>query len=200
LIESVGYVLRKLYNRMIELAAGPHAEKVLAVAAFAEASFFPIPPDIMLAPMVLADRSKAWRYAIICSVASVLGGFLGYYIGYSLQDLGLWILHLFGHKEGLEKYREWFSHWGFLFIIGKGFTPIPYKIVTIAAGLAQFSLWQFFLASAITRTARFCLVAYLFRRFGPEISEMIEKRFYLVGTIVVAVIVIGVVAVKLLPH
>jgi membrane protein YqaA with SNARE-associated domain len=193
-------VLKRLYNWLLKLAGTQHAEKVLAIVSFAEASFFPIPPDVMLAPMVLARRERAWRYALICSLASVVGGFLGYFIGYSFQGLGLRIMEWFGHKEGLAHYREWFDQWGFAFIIGKGFTPIPYKIVTIAAGLAQFSLWQFFVASTITRSARFFLVAFLVRKFGPEITELMEKRFYLVGTIAAAVLVLGIVAIKFIPH
>jgi membrane protein YqaA with SNARE-associated domain len=185
---------------MMKQAATPHAEAVLALLSFAEASFFPIPPDVMLAPMVLARQERAWRYALVCSLASILGGFLGYYIGYNLQSVGLAILKFFGHDEGMQAYRQWFGQWGFWVILVKGVTPIPYKITTIAAGLARFSLLQFFIASAITRTARFFLVAWLFRRFGPEITEVIEKRIYLVGTVVVAVVVLGFIVLKLLGH
>ncbi|MGA9658529.1 MAG: YqaA family protein [Asticcacaulis sp.] len=193
-------MLRRLYNWLLELAGTRHAEKILALVSFAEASFFPVPPDVMLAPMVLARREKAWRYALICSVASVVGGFFGYFIGFHLQDLGLKIMQFFGHKEGLEHYRDWFGNYGFWFIIGKGFTPIPFKIVTIAAGLANFNLGLFFAATALTRSARFFLVAFLVRRFGPEITELMEKRFYLVGTIVIGLAVLGIIAIKLLPH
>jgi membrane protein YqaA with SNARE-associated domain len=185
---------------MIRLAGGRHAEKALAIVSFAEASFFPIPPDVMLIPMVLARPEKAWRAALICSIASVVGGFLGYAIGYYVQPLGHWILALFGHPAGLEEFRCFFAKYGAAVILIKGLTPIPYKLVTIAAGLAQFNLGLFFICSAVTRSARFFLVTALVKRFGPEITEMMEKRFYLVTSIVLAVVVIGFVAVKLLTH
>lgn len=189
-------MLRPLYNWMIRQAGGPHAEKALAVLSFAEASFFPLPPDIMLAPMVMARPERAWRLAAICSIASVLGGFLGYAIGYYVQPLGHWILALFGHPNGLEEFRAFFARWGVAVILVKGLTPIPYKLVTIAAGLAQFSLVWFAISSAITRTVRFFFVAFLFRRFGPELAELIEKRIYMVTAIVLVVIVLGFFIVK----
>lgn len=189
-------MLRPLYNWMIRQAGGPHAEKALAVIAFAEASFFPLPPDVMLAPMVMARPEKAWRLALICSVFSVIGGFLGYAIGYYVQPLGHWILALFGHPNGLAEFRAFFAKWGVAVILVKGLTPIPYKLVTIAAGLAQFSLLWFALSSAVTRTVRFFFVAFLFRKFGPELAELIEKRIYVVTAVVLAVIVLGFVIVK----
>ncbi len=193
-------MLRRLYNWLLKLAGTQHAEKVLAVVSFAEASFFPIPPDAMLIPMVLAKPERAWRTAFICSMASVLGGFLGYAIGYYAQPLGQWILALFGHPQGLAEFHVWFAKWGAGVIFMKGLTPIPYKLVTIAAGLAQFSLVWFFIASALTRSLRFFAVAALVKRFGPEITELMEKRFYLVGTIIVGLLVAGIIAVKFLPH
>lgn len=197
-LEKSSNVLRKLYNSLIKLAAGRHAEAALAAVSFAEASFFPLPPDIMLIPMVLARPERAWRTAAICSLASVVGGFLGYAIGYYFQPLGHWILTLFGHPNGLEEFRAFFAKWGVAVIFIKGLTPIPYKLVTIAAGLAQFSLLWFFVASAVTRSLRFFVVAGLVKHFGPEITEMMEKRFYLVSSIVVGVVVVGFVAAKLL--
>lgn len=191
-------MFKPIYNWMIKLAGGPHAEKALAVISFAEASFFPIPPDVMLAPMVLARPDKAWRSALICAVASILGGCLGYYIGYALEPVGLAILKFFGHSEGIDAYRKFYGQWGFFIILGQGITPIPYKLTTIATGLAHFPLWQFMLASCITRTSRFFLVAFLCKRFGPHITELIEKRMMLVGAVVLALVVIGFVAVKFL--
>jgi len=193
-------VLRSLYNWMIRVSGSRHADKVLAAASFAEASFFPIPPDVMLIPMVLARPEKAWRTAAICSIASVVGGFLGYAIGYFLQPLGHLILTLFGHPRGFEEFQCFFNKYGAYVILIKGLTPIPYKLVTIAAGLAKFNIWLFFVCSALTRTARFFVVAGLVKRFGPEITEMMEKRFYLVTSVVLAVIVLGFIAVKLFTH
>ena len=191
-------VIRPVYDWMLKLAGSRHAGIALAIISFAEASFFPIPPDVMLAPMVLSKPDKAWRFAIICAAASVLGGALGYFIGYSLEPVGLAILKFFGHSEGIDAYRKFYGQWGFFIILGQGITPIPYKLTTIATGLAHFPLWQFMLASCITRTSRFFLVAFLCKRFGPHILELIEKRMMLVGSVVLALVVLGFVAVKLL--
>lgn len=191
-------LVRPVYDWMLKLAGGKHAEWALAVISFAEASFFPIPPDVMLAPMVLARPQKAWRFAIICAAASIAGGCLGYYIGYALEPVGLAILKFFGHSEGIEAYRKFYGTWGFFIILGQGVTPIPYKLTTIATGLAHFPLLQFMIASCITRTSRFFLVAFLCKRFGPHITELIEKRMMLVGTVVLAVVVLGFVLVKFL--
>lgn len=193
-------MLRRLYNRLLTLSGTKHAEKVLALVSFAEASFFPIPPDVMVIPMVLSRPERAWRTALICSLASIFGAFLGYTIGYYAQPLGQWILALFGHPQGLEEFHAWFAKWGVFLIFIKGLTPIPFKLVTITAGIAKFNLFWFFVATAVTRTARFFAVAALVKKFGPEITELIEKRFYLVGAIAVALVVIGILAVKLLPH
>ncbi len=192
--------LTPLYTWMLNLAGGRHAQWALAVVSFTEASCFPIPPDVMLAPMVLKRPEKAWQYAFVCAAASVLGGALGYYIGYALEPVGLAILKFFGHSEGIDAYRRFYGHWGFFIILGQGVTPIPYKLTTIATGLAHFPLWQFMLASCITRTTRFFVVAALCKRFGPEIMALIEKRMLLVGTVVLALVVLGFVIVKLLAH
>ncbi len=181
-------------------AAKPHAEIILAVISFTEASCFPLPPDIMLAPMVLARPERAWRYALVCAAASILGGCLGYYIGYALEPIGLAILKFFGHSEGIEAYRQWFGKWGVLVILGQGITPIPYKLTTIATGLAHFPVWLFMLASCITRTTRFMGVAALCKRFGPQILPVIEKRLMLVGSVVLGLVVLGFVLLKLLGH
>lgn len=190
--------LTPLYQWVMSLAASRHAGIALAIISFAEASFFPIPPDVMLAPMVLKQRDKWWQFAAICAAASICGGALGYFIGYSLEGLGLAILRFFGHSEGIEAYRKWFGQYGFFVVLGQGITPIPYKLTTIATGLAHFNFAMFMLASCITRTTRFFVVSFLCRRFGPQILELIEKRMMVVGTIVVAAVVLGFVIVKLL--
>lgn len=191
---------RKLYNWMIKLAGGKHAEKGLAVVSFAESSFFPIPPDVMLIPMILAQRDKAYRFALTCTIASVLGALFGYAIGYFLAPVGMAILGFFGYADKLSDFREFMDKWGMWVILAKGLTPIPFKLVTIASGLAQFSLPVFLASCAVTRGARFFLVAFLCKRYGAEITELIEKRFYLVGTVAVALIVLGIIALKFIPH
>jgi membrane protein YqaA with SNARE-associated domain len=185
---------------MIKVAGGPHAEKALAVISFAEASFFPIPPDVMLVPMVLARPDRAWRYAFVCAAASIMGGALGYYIGFSLEAVGVAVLRFFHSYQGLDVYRATFAKYGFWFVLGQGILPIPYKLTTIASGLAHFSFGLFMLASCITRNCRFFFVAYISKRFGPEIVAIVEKRLLLVGSVVLVAIVLAILALKLLGH
>ncbi len=181
-------MLRRLYDSVLRLAASRHAPLALFVVSFAESSFFPVPPDAMLAPMVLTRPEKAWRYAAICTVASVIGGMLGYAIGYYLTGVGAWLLALMGHPEGPEVFKVWFDQWGLWVILIKGLTPIPYKLVTIASGLAQFSFGVFVIASIITRGARFFLVVYVVKTFGPALLPVIEKRLALIAGLVVAAV------------
>ncbi|GGZ30382.1 YqaA family protein [Asticcacaulis endophyticus] len=193
-------MLRPIYNWMINLAGSRHAEKALAVVSFAESSFFPIPPDVMLAPMALARPDKAYRYAIVCTIASVFGAMLGYAIGYYLEPVGIWLLKLFGYSDDLSKFHDFMAQWGPWVIIAKGLTPIPFKLVTIAAGLGHMNLGIFIASCIITRTPRFLLVAYLLKKFGPEITHLIEKRIYTVSAIALAVLVLLIVAIKMIPH
>jgi len=192
--------LRAMYNWVMRLAGGKHAVPAMAAVSFAESSFFPIPPDVMLGPMVLARPDRAYFYAFVCTAASVLGGFAGYAIGYYAQPLGEWLLRVLGHGEGIDTYRAWFDQYGLWVILGKGVTPIPYKVVTIAAGLAKYSLFTFLWASVLTRGIRFFIVAWVLKRFGPKILEVVERRLAMVTMGLVAVIVIGFVLLKLIPH
>lgn len=191
-------MLRRLYDWVMGLAASRHAPVSLFAVSFAESSFFPIPPDVMLAPMVLAKPEKAWRYALICTIASVLGGALGWAIGYFLRDFGLWIMAATGHTGGLEQFQCWYGKYGVWVILAKGLTPIPYKLVTISAGLAHFSFFTFVWASVVTRGARFFLTATLIKYFGPAVREEVEKRLTLYTVIGVVVLVAGFLALKLL--
>ncbi|HEX5959390.1 MAG TPA: YqaA family protein [Hyphomicrobiaceae bacterium] len=180
-------------------AAHPKAAQGLFWVAFAESSFFPVPPDAMLIPMVVANRAKAWTYAAICTAGSVIGGLLGYAIGYYLYEtVGLWVINLYGLLEQFEGYRDLYNKWGLWIILIKGLTPIPYKIVTIASGAAAFNFWVFVAASIITRGARFFLVAGLLYWFGDPIREFIEKRLTLVTTVFVVSLVAGFVIIKYL--
>jgi membrane protein YqaA with SNARE-associated domain len=189
-------MLRKLYDWVINLAGSRHAPVALAVISFAESSFFPVPPDVMLAPMVLARPQKAFLYAAICTAASVIGGMLGYAIGVWLAPLGHTILALFGHPQGQAEFHEWFSHWGVWIILVKGLTPIPYKLVTITAGLARFDLFTFVWASILTRGARFFLSATLLKYFGPAIRAEVERRLGLYTGLFLVLLVGVVVAMK----
>jgi len=191
-------MFRKLYDWVFSLARSRHATPALAVVSFAESSVFPVPPDVMLCPMILARPDRAYFYAAVCTVASVLGGILGYCIGYFLTDVGMALLRLLGHSEGLAEFQHWFDRWGLAVILIKGLTPVPYKLVTIAAGLAQFSFPAFLAASVVTRGGRFFLEAWILRRWGPAMLEMVEKRLALWSIIGIVVLVGAIVAVKVL--
>ena len=174
-------MLDRLYSRALALAASPHAVWVMAAISFAESSFFPIPPDILLIPMILARPRQAFRLAALCTLASVVGGLVGYAIGYFLFDaVGRPVLefyHAMDHYDGL---KAAFAQWGAWIIILKGLTPIPYKLVTIASGVAQFDLLTFALASLLSRSLRFFLLAALLWWFGDPVREFIERRLMLV--------------------
>ena len=169
--------LRALYAWMLKNAQGRNAWAALACFAFAEASFFPIPPDVMLVPMVLADRRRAFVIAAWAMLWSVLGGMLGYAIGAFLYDsVGHWLISAYGYGGELDAFRQSYAEWGAWIILIKGATPIPYKLVTIASGFAGYNLPLFILLSAITRGARFAIVAGLLWYFGEPVRNFIEKR------------------------
>jgi membrane protein YqaA with SNARE-associated domain len=191
-------MLRKIYDWVMGLAGSRHAPAALCAVSFAESSFFPVPPDVMLAPMVLAKPEKAYFYAFLCTVSSVIGGCLGYAIGYYLEPVGHALLALMGHADGQAAFQAWFDQWGLWVILIKGLTPIPYKLVTIASGLAQFSFVTFIWASVLTRGARFFLTATLLKYWGPAVREEVEKRLMLYTIIAVVVLVGGIVAYKVL--
>ncbi|MCB8883249.1 DedA family protein [Acidisoma cellulosilytica] len=184
-------MLKRLYDRVIALAGHRHAAWFLAAVAFAEASFFPIPPDPLLIAMGLARPRRVWLYALICTTASVAGGALGYLIGFALFDrLAQPIIHLYHMEHAFQTFQDKFARYGLYVILIKGLTPIPYKIVTIAAGAAKFNFWEFMGASLITRGGRFFLVGAIMRIFGEAARDFIEKRLMLV-TSLLAVGVIG---------
>jgi membrane protein YqaA with SNARE-associated domain len=188
-------MLRTVYDRVLALSASRKAPLWLAAVAFAESSFFPVPPDALLIPMVLARPERAWRFALICTIMSVLGGIAGYYIGYALFEPASGVLqHFFDVTRAVEQFRDWFQRWGLAVILIKGLTFIPYKFVTIAAGVAHFDFPLFVAASVLTRGGRFFLVAFLLRRFGPPVQAFVEQRLTLVTSVVAAGIVLAFVA------
>ena len=191
--------MRRLYDWVIRLAGHPRAIPAMGVVSFAESSFFPIPPDVMLVPMILANRQKAFTIAFVCTVCSVLGGLLGYAIGfYFFETIGAWVVKTYGLQAGLEKFRDEFTRYGTWVILIKGLTPIPYKLVTIASGAAHFDLFTFVWASIVTRGLRFFLVAALLWKYGEPIRAFIEKRLTLVMWLFLIALVGGFVAVKFL--
>jgi membrane protein YqaA with SNARE-associated domain len=192
-------MLRKLYARVMALAASPNAGWWLAMIAFAEASFFPIPPDVMLMPMALAKPRSAWRFAAICTAASVAGGALGYLIGFAVFDqIARPILNVYGYGAAYAAFQAKFQEYGLWIILVKGLTPIPYKIVTIAAGAAKFDFWLFMMASVLTRGTRFFLVATLLHFFGDAVRDFIERRLTLVTSALAVGVVGGFLALKFL--
>lgn len=185
-------MLRRLYDRVLDLAAKPWATTALAVISFVESSVFPIPPDVMLIPMCLAKPNRAFWYAGICTVASVLGGLLGYAIGALLYDtLGLFLIRLYGYGDKLETFRAAYAEWGHWIILIKGATPIPYKVITIASGFAGYSLFWFIVLSIITRGVRFYLLATLLYFWGEQARVFIERRLGLILFLFVVIFIAG---------
>ena len=190
-------MMRRLYDWMMRMAVHPNAPRALFGIAFVESSVFPIPPDIMLVPMILAERSKAWTYANICLIGSVLGGLLGYTIGYYLfASIGETILNIYGLTEKYAQARTLLADWGPQILIAKGFTPFPYKVLTIAAGVFKMDLVSFILASIVARAMRFYLVAGLLYWFGDPIRTFVERRLGLVTTAFLVLLVGGLLAVR----
>jgi len=193
-------MLRRIYDWCIDAAHKPHALWIMAGVAFAESSFFPVPPDIMLIPMSLARPARAWLFAALCTIASVAGGVLGYAIGALLYDsVGQWLIHLYGLSDKVEAFRASYAEWGSVIILLKGLTPIPYKLVTITSGFAGYNIWLFVLCSIIARGGRFFFAAVLLNRYGDVIRAEIERRLGLWVAVLLLVLVGGfVVAVKLI--
>ena len=171
----------------------------LALVSFAESSFFPLPPDVLLVPMILARPRRAWLIAAVCTTASVVGGYVGYAIGFFLFDaLGRPLLEFYHAMDKYEAFKAAFAEWGAWIIVIKGLTPIPYKLVTIASGAAQFDLVAFTLASIVSRGLRFFLLAALLWRFGEPIRDFIERRLMLVTSLLAAALVGGFVVLRYL--
>lgn len=185
-------MLHRIYARTLTLAASPRAPWWLAAIAFAESSFFPIPPDVLLIPMALSRPERAWRLAAVCTIGSVVGGALGYFIGYAVFDqLARPVIAFYGYGDRFAAFQAMYAQYGLWVILIKGLTPIPYKIVTIASGAAHFDFWVFMAASLATRGARFFLVAALLRVFGTPVRDFIERRLTLVTSAVAAGVVGG---------
>ncbi len=185
-------MLRPLYDRILRQAEKPFAAWILFAMALAEASFFPIPPDVLLLPMAIAQRDKAWRLAAVCTAGSVIGGLLGYGIGYfAMATLGQWIVDTYHLQKAFQTFHDEFNKWGVLIILVKGLTPIPFKLVTIASGVAELHLGAFILAAFATRGMRFFIIAALVRKFGQPIKIFMEKYLNWVALGVLVAIILG---------
>jgi membrane protein YqaA with SNARE-associated domain len=184
-------MLRSTYDWVMGLAARKDAIWVLAAIAFIESSVFPIPPDVLLIPMVLAARDRAWRYAAVCTIASVLGGMLGYAIGlYLFESAGQPLLEFYGYAAKFDEFRGRYNEWGAWIVFIAGLTPFPYKVITIASGVAELDFTVFSIASVLARGLRFFIVAALLWWLGPPVREFIEKRLGLM-TIIFCVLLLG---------
>jgi len=190
-------MFKSLYNRVLMWAEHRFASRYLFILSLAESSFFPIPPDVMLAPMCLAKPKKSFYFALITTVGSVVGGIIGYLIGFYSFDLLEPIIVAVGYTEKFEVVKQWFSEWGFWAILIAGFSPIPYKVFTVTAGLLSMFMVPFILASIIGRGARFFLVAYLVKLGGDDLRNGLSKHIERIGWVVTLIIIIGVAAYKL---
>ena len=190
-------MIRKLYDWVFSLAGHRHSSWALGGVSFVESSFFPIPPDVLLIPMVLARRNKWIWYATLCTIASVLGAFLGYFIGAVLyESIGQPILSFYGKEDSFEKVRDWYNTWGGWGVLFAAVTPFPYKVLTIFSGATGLNLVVFVIVSIVGRGLRFFLVSALLYRFGEPVREFIERRLGLMFTIGMVLLVGGFVAVK----
>ncbi len=185
-------MLRKSYDWIMAHAGTPKAKWMLGTVSFAESSFFPLPPDPLYMAMILARVEDAWKLAWLCTITSVVGGILGYYIGYALfESVGALIIDTYHLEAAFEKFNTSFNKWGFWIIAAKGLTPIPYKVVTIFSGVAKLDMKIFLAASVIARGFRFFMVAAVLKYAGPQMRAYIEKNLTLVTVLVLIAIVLG---------
>ena len=192
-------MIRGLYDWTMSFAGHSHAMLVLAIVSFIESSVFPIPPDVLIIPMVLASREQAWRIALVCSISSVVGGLAGYGIGYFFyESLGQPVLDFYGYAEEFSQFQGFYHEWGAWIVAGAGFTFFPYKLVTIASGVTNMDIFVFTLASALSRGLRFFLVAGLLWYFGNHIRIFIEKNLGILTTAFFILLFVGFMIIKFL--
>lgn len=189
--------MRSLYDWTLKWSKTDQAPRALFLIAFAESSFFPIPPDVLLIPMVVADVKRWWKNALICTVGSLLGAVLGYYIGFALfETVGKWIVETYDLQEAMNSLAVSYSNNAFLAVFTAAFTPIPYKIITISAGLFKVPLVAVLLASAVGRAGRFFAVAGLLKLFGKKIADSVEKYFDIISILFLVLLIGGFYVVK----
>ena len=192
-------MLRRLYDFTMSLAAKPRAKWFLGGVSFIESSFFPIPPDVLLIPMVLANRAEAWRLAFICSVTSVLGGMFGYLVGaFFFELIGVPIIDFYGYADKFIEFSAAYNEWGGWIVAFFGLTPFPYKVITIASGVTHLDIFVFIFASVMSRSLRFFIVAGLLWKFGAPIQVFIEKYLGLLTILFFVLLIGGFVAIKYL--
>lgn len=191
-------LLRKTYDVMLDLSASPHAMWFLAVVAFAESSFFPIPPDIMLIPMILATPNKAWKIAGVATLASLIGGYFGYGIGiFAFDMIAEPILEFYNALDKFHTFENYYHQYGAWIVFGAGITPFPYKIITIASGVVHLDLVVFTIASILARGMRFFVVAWLLKKYGEPMKYFIDKHLGKLSVLFLILLIAGFAAVKL---
>ena len=193
------HFLRKIYDWTLKKSDHPRAKWFLAIISFAESSFFPIPPDIILIPMAIANRLKAWTYAVICTLSSVAGGLFGYFIGYFFfNSIGILIVSYYSLDNQFSSFESYYKEFGFWIVLGAGFTPFPFKFITIASGLFNLNIVLFVLVSLLARGLRFFLLAGLIKLFGEYIIKFIDKYFNFLAIIFFILLIGSVFIVKYL--
>ncbi|SDE10861.1 YqaA family protein [Limimaricola pyoseonensis] len=190
-------MLRRLYDLTLSLAGHRHAMPALATVSFAESSVFPVPPDALMIPMILARPRRAWAIALVCTLASVAGALLGYFIGWALfESVGQWVLDLYGKADEFDAFAERYNEWGAWAVLVAGVTPFPFKVITIASGVTGLSLPIFIVSSILARAARFFLVAAVLRVFGDSARDFIERRLGLMFTLFCVALIGGFYVIK----
>ena len=192
-------MLRSLYNWTLNKAGHKYSAWILSVISFTESSFFPIPPDILLIPMVIAKRTKAWIYALICTIASVAGGIAGYAIGYFFYNIiGIIIVEAYGLTNSFNIFEEYYNQYGILIVLGAGFTPFPFKFITIASGVFNLNIFLFILVTIIARGLRFYLISGLLFFFGEKIKMLIDKYFNILATLFFTLLIGSLLIIKII--
>ena len=177
-------LLRSLYNWTLKKAEHKYSSWVLSIVSFAESSFFPIPPDVLLIPMIIAKRTKAWTYAFICTLSSVFGGVAGYAIGFFLfNSIGTLIVEFYHLTNSFNTFENYYKEYGILIVLGAGFTPFPFKFITIASGVFSLNIFLFIFTAFIARGFRFYLLAILLFIFGEKIKFLIDKYFNILAVL-----------------
>ena len=177
-------LLRSLYNWTLKKAEHRYSSWVLSIVSFAESSFFPIPPDVLLIPMIIAKRTKAWTYALICTLSSVIGGVAGYAIGFFLfNSIGILIVEFYHLSNSFNTFENYYKEYGILIVLGAGFTPFPFKFITIASGVFSLNIFLFILTAFVARGLRFYLLACLLFIFGEKIKILIDKYFNILAVL-----------------
>ena len=192
-------IFRRLYDWTLNKAKHKNSSWFLIIVSFAESSFFPIPPDVLLIPMVLANRLRAWFYALICTLSSVAGGIIGYLIGFLFySNIGSLIVDLYGLSNSFGNFENYYNQWGIWIVLGAGFTPFPFKFITIASGVFGLNIFLFIIVSIVARGLRFYLISSLLFIFGDQIRNLIDKYFNLLVSLFFILLIGSILFLKLL--